>query len=135
MSELSGQCKVWSLIEYNEAKIPRDALDLMKKLLRRSQDRIGRQCISEIKRHPFFSGVDWAFSNAAEVLPHFEMNANDVSKGVVWREMYFYDLDVPMTRDNVYFHGFTFLPAPNNTIVIEKREAPWKMPTEWRPNN
>lgn len=42
-----------------EANLSKEAVDLIRKLICEPQSRLGNRGAEEIKRHPFFSGVDW----------------------------------------------------------------------------
>ena len=42
-----------------EANLSREATDLLKKLVNDPEIRLGRNGADEIKRHPFFAGMDW----------------------------------------------------------------------------
>lgn len=42
-----------------EAKLSKDATDILKKLLCDAENRLGSGGIHEIKKHPFFKGLDW----------------------------------------------------------------------------
>ena len=42
-----------------EAKLSKEATDILKRLLCDAENRLGSQGIHEIKTHPFFRGMDW----------------------------------------------------------------------------
>lgn len=42
-----------------EANLSPAAIDLLKKLVADSENRLGRNGVEEIKSHPFFDGMDW----------------------------------------------------------------------------
>jgi serine/threonine kinase 38 len=44
----------------DDANLSPQAVDLLKKLVTDSDNRLGRNGAEEIKSHPFFEGVDWA---------------------------------------------------------------------------
>lgn len=43
----------------DDANISAEAEDLMRKLINEEENRLGRNGASEIKKHPFFKGIDW----------------------------------------------------------------------------
>lgn len=43
-----------------EAKLSEASTDILKKLICESSNRLGKNGAAEIKKHPFFNGVDWA---------------------------------------------------------------------------
>ena len=44
----------------DDANLSPSAVDLLKKLVNDSEIRLGRNGADEIKKHPFFDGLDWA---------------------------------------------------------------------------
>jgi len=63
-------CFKETLIFPPEATISAAAESLIRSLLCDREQRIGRNGASEIKAHPFFSGLDWAQLRAAEAAPY-----------------------------------------------------------------
>ena len=43
-----------------DAQLSKEAVDLMKRLIIRSDRRLGKNGVHEIKNHPFFRGVNWS---------------------------------------------------------------------------
>lgn len=43
----------------DDAHLSPQAIDLLKKLVSDCENRLGRNGAEEIKKHPFFDGVDW----------------------------------------------------------------------------
>ncbi|KAJ5079783.1 cell cycle protein kinase dbf2-related [Anaeramoeba ignava] len=63
-----------------EEPMSKEAWDLITKLLAPKAKRLGKSCISEIKEHPFFDGIDW--KNLRNVEPPFVpkiLNQKDIS--------------------------------------------------------
>ena len=54
-----------------EAKLSNQAKDLILKLMTDSKDRLGVNGVQEIKKHPFFQGIDWNYmrNTKAPLLP------------------------------------------------------------------
>ncbi len=50
-------------------KISDEARDLIFKLINNKNNRLGKNGASEIKKHPFFAGIDW--DNARNMKPPF----------------------------------------------------------------
>ena len=42
-----------------EANLSPHSIDILKKLIADSDERLGRNGVEEIKAHPFFDGFDW----------------------------------------------------------------------------
>lgn len=42
-----------------EAKLSKEATDLLKRMISEPENRLGRNGVDEIKQHPFFRGFDW----------------------------------------------------------------------------
>jgi serine/threonine protein kinase len=51
----------------SEASLSREATDLINKLVCEPENRLGRNGAEEIKKHPYFKGVDW--DNIRRVIP------------------------------------------------------------------
>lgn len=67
---------VFPQIGYEEGEISPNAFDFINKLLSiYPKQRLGYQSIEEIKRHPFFDGVDW--DHIMEVEPPFKPQGRD----------------------------------------------------------
>ena len=43
----------------DDANLSSQAIDLLKRLVTDSENRLGRNGAEEIKKHPFFDGLDW----------------------------------------------------------------------------
>ena len=58
-----------------DSKLSLEAVDLIKKLINNPNCRLGKNGSDEIKRHPFFNGIDW--NNLLEMKPPFIPNLNN----------------------------------------------------------
>ena len=58
-----------------DSKLSLEAVDLIKKLINNPNCRLGKNGADEIKRHPFFNGIDW--NNLLEMKPPFIPNLNN----------------------------------------------------------
>lgn len=66
-----------------ENMISADAVDIITKLLTADHEkRLGANNVNEIKKHPWFKGIDWANlrKREAPILPALEINSQPVSK-------------------------------------------------------
>ncbi len=61
-------------------KVSREAIDLLKRLITSSDKRLGKNGIEEIKRHPWFRGINWKniLNRKAPIIPKLS-NATDTS--------------------------------------------------------
>ncbi|XP_055298419.1 rho-associated protein kinase 1 [Sitodiplosis mosellana] len=62
-----------------DIEISENAKSLIRAFLTDSENRLGRNNIDEIKRHPFFQNSDWTFDNIRELVPPVvpELNSDD----------------------------------------------------------
>ena len=95
----------------DEIQISNEAEDLINKMINSSDERLGKNGIEEIKRHPFFKGIDWdnIRSTKAPFIPELE---ND------YDTKYFekFEIELPFhppqekykKRKDVEFLGYTY---------------------------
>jgi hypothetical protein len=95
----------------DDKKVSNEAEDLINKMINSSDERLGKNGIEEIKRHPFFEGIDWdnIRSTKAPFIPELE---ND------YDTKYFekFEIELPFhppqekykKRKDVEFLGYTY---------------------------
>lgn len=98
-----------------EANLSIHAIDLIKRLITDSNERLGINGVAEIKAHPFFAGVDWKNirEKAAPILPEVT-SETDVRNFDKYEEEEPWVIEEPNLKKNkkgrkdVNFIGFTF---------------------------
>ncbi|KAJ3086228.1 hypothetical protein HK102_013395 [Quaeritorhiza haematococci] len=118
-----------------DIEVSEEALDLMKKLICKKEERLGRNGANEIRQHPWFKGFDW--DTVREVQPPFipELSGPDDTR-------YFEDEEgehkkvttrkvLPKTKDftgqNLPFIGYTYVQNTNGCMSWSKEFNPPKM--------
>ena len=95
----------------NKVKISEEAQDLIFKMINNSNNRLGRNGADEIKKHPFFNGIDWEnIMNTKPPFIPFLKNEYDVSyfENFEEKEPFYPKNKNKFKRKDVEYLGYTF---------------------------
>ena len=112
----------------NQIKISEQAKDLIFKMINNSNNRLGKNGVEEIKRHPFFNGVDWdnIRNTKAPFIPILK-NDYDTSYFETFkiREPFYPKINHKFRRKDIEFIGYAFKEdfSNNNNLKQEYEEA------------
>ena len=96
-----------------DANLSYEATDLISRFVTNAENRLGRNGVEEIKRHPFFRGVDWENIRKTKA-PFIPQLANDVDNKYFDQfkeEEPFYPPEMPVKnkkRKDINYAGYTF---------------------------
>ena len=95
----------------NKVKISEEAQDLIFKMINNSNNRLGKNGADEIKKHPFFNGIDWEnIMNTKPPFIPFLKNEYDVSyfENFEEKEPFYPKNKNKFKRKDVEYLGYTF---------------------------
>lgn len=107
LADFDSPARLVSSIELDEKTLSKDAIAFLRSLLRRHYDRMGRNNPQEVKRHTYFTGTDWKFSKAFDLMKVLLRQTE--KQQVPWKELYFNGVPTSTEKDNVYFPSFAAL--------------------------
>ena len=105
----------------SKVKLSKEAEDLISKLINNSNERLGLKGADEIKRHPFFRGVDWENirSKKAPFIPNIK-NDYDTKYFETYesKEPFYPPLKKRNKRKDIEYMGYTYKNDSYNDISI-----------------
>ena len=98
----------------SDANISPESIDLMRKLIRRADDRLGKNGVSEIKAHPFFKGINWKNirNQKAPIVQHLSneedtKNFESFEMKNEWVPVFLKNSEMPQA-ERIPFIGYTY---------------------------
>ena len=100
-----------------KVKISKEAEDLIRKLINNSNERLGKNGVDEIKKHPFFNDIDW--DNIKNLKPPFipQLNSDyDTKYFEIFpeKEPFYPPLNKNKKRKDIEYIGYTYKENEND---------------------